>query len=139
MKKAFLVIALLWTAAIQAQNNEAAIRRLLQQQTEAWNRGDLEAFMQTYWQSDSLIFIGSNGVNHGWKKALEHYEESYPNKDAMGSLSFEIIEIKKLSGEYFFVTGKWMLRRKQDNPSGYYTLLIRKIRGQWRIVADHSS
>ena len=135
-----LAFLLLGTAAVQAQSKEdTAVRRLLQTQTEAWNRGDLEGFMQTYWKSDSLMFIGKNGVVWGWQKTLDNYKKSYPDKAAMGNLAFDVVEIKRLSEDYYYVTGKWMLQRTTDAPAGYYTLLLRRIAGAWKIVSDHSS
>jgi ketosteroid isomerase-like protein len=135
----FLLIALLPLTAMAQSGNERAIRNLLQHQTEAWNRGDLEGFMQTYWKSDSLMFIGKNGVVWGWQRTLDNYKKGYPDKAAMGKLSFDIIQVKKLSQKYYSVTGKWMLQREKDAPSGHYTLLLRRIGGQWKIVSDHSS
>lgn len=140
--KPFIFCVLLCTAVITAsaqQGNEKAIRNLLLHQTESWNRGDIEGFMQTYWHSDSLTFIGKSGVTRGWQKTLDNYKRNYPDKAAMGILSFDIIEVQKLSPEYYYVTGKWMLQRAADAPSGHYTLLLRKIKGTWKIVSDHSS
>lgn len=118
---------------------ESQIRQLLAQQTASWNRGDIEGFMQTYWKSDSLMFIGKNGVHFGWQETLENYKKGYPDSTAMGQLSFDIISIKKLSPEYFYVVGKWMLKRSIGDLSGHYDLLLKKIDGVWRIISDHSS
>lgn len=140
MKKTLLLLCLLLTIICQAQKNEeTVIRSLLHLQTQAWNRGDLDGFMQTYWHSDSLMFVGKGGVTRGWQNTLDHYKKSYPGKEAMGQLSFDIIQIKKISKDHFYVTGKWMLQRKSDDLSGHYTLLIKQIKGQWKIIADHSS
>lgn len=140
MKPAFLLLFLSATSFCSAQSNEeSAIRALLQTQTETWNRGDLDGFMQTYWHNDSLTFIGKRGVTHGWQQTLDNYKKGYPDKAAMGTLSFDIIEVKKLSDDYYYVTGGWKLQRATDAPSGYYTLLLRKINGAWKIVSDHSS
>jgi ketosteroid isomerase-like protein len=140
MKSLLLLLFLTVTAVAGAQSkNERAIRALLHIQTQAWNRGDLEGFMQTYWQSDSLLFIGKSGVTRGWQKTLDNYKRGYPDKAAMGTLAFDIIQVKKLSRKYYHVTGKWMLQRAADAPSGHYTLLLRKINGAWKIVSDHSS
>jgi ketosteroid isomerase-like protein len=140
MKSLLLLLFLSVAAVASAQpKNEKAIRSLLHTQTQAWNRGDLEGFMQTYWQSDSLLFIGKSGVTRGWQKTLDNYKRGYPDKAAMGTLSFDIIQVKKLSRTYYHVTGKWMLQRAADAPSGHYTLLLRKIGGAWKIVSDHSS
>lgn len=126
-------------ASFSQSSDEAAIRRLLTLQTQAWNAGNIEAFMQTYWKSDSLMFIGSKGVVRGWQQTLDNYKKGYPDTAAMGKLSFDIIQVKPVSKEYAFVVGKWMLRRSIGDVSGHYTLLLRKIRGEWKIVADHSS
>ncbi len=140
MKPYLLLFALFSSVVASAQSSaEGEIRKLLQTQTEAWNRGDLEGFMQTYWTSDSLQFIGKNGVTQGWQQTLDNYKRGYPDKAAMGTLAFDILELKKLSDDYYYVTGKWMLQRTADAPGGYFTLLLKKINGAWKIVSDHSS
>lgn len=140
MRSVFLSFLLLAGLFVHAQSKEdAAIRQILQTQTEAWNRGDIEGFMQTYWKSDSLLFIGKNGVRHGWQETLNSYKRGYPDTMAMGKLSFDLIEVRQLSPEYYFVVGKWMLARMAGNLSGHYDLLIRRIKGRWVIVSDHSS
>ena len=97
MKHLFILLVVLLSFAAAAQSgNDRAIRRLLQQQTEAWNRGDLEGFMQTYWKSDSLMFVGRNGVVWGWQRTRDNYKKGYNDKTAMGTLSFDIIQVKKL-------------------------------------------
>lgn len=140
MKKGLFLFLIFSATIVFAQNSdEAQIRGLLSAQTEAWNRGDLEGFMQTYWKSDSLLFIGKNGVSRGWQAALNNYRKSYPDTTAMGRLSFDVLVVKKLSPDYFYVVGKWMLTRTVGDLSGHYDLLLRKIKGRWVIVADHSS
>ena len=119
--------------------DESEIRSVLTKQTESWNNGDIESFMTTYWHSDSLMFIGKNGVKWGWQTTLENYKKSYPDTMAMGKLDFTILLIKKLSAEYYYVVGKWHLARSIGDLSGHYDLLFRKIKGQWFIIADHSS
>lgn len=140
MKKALFALLILFSIKSMAQpSEETAIRQLLERQTTSWNRGDVEGFMQTYWQSDSLMFIGKSGVTRGWQQTLNNYKKGYPDTAAMGKLTFDIIQIKPLSPEYYFVVGKWMLKRSIGDISGHYTLLMRRIKGEWKIVADHSS
>lgn len=139
MKIVILLTFLLCGTIAKGQSDEADIRGLLASQTTAWNKGDIAGFMQTYQQHDSLLFIGKSGVTRGWQQTLDNYKRGYPDKDAMGTLSFDILELRPLSAEYYFVVGKWMLQRKAGNLSGHYTLLLRKINGTWKIVADHSS
>lgn len=136
---AFLFLFFCVCAASAQQSDEAQIRRLLTEQTNSWNQGNLEAFMQGYWKSDSLTFIGKSGVTRGWEKTLANYKKGYPDTTAMGKLSFDILSVKKLSADYAFVIGKWMLKRTIGDLSGHCTLLFRKLKGRWMIVADHSS
>ena len=124
----------------QAQSaDEKSIRDILFDQTEAWNKGNLEDFMAGYWESDSLLFIGKSGVNNGWQKTLENYQKGYPDTTVMGKLNFDLLELRQLSPEYFFVVGKWHLQRSIGNIGGHFSLLFNKINGKWKIVADHSS
>lgn len=140
MKKLIFGLLLLLSFSVNAQTSaEKNIRALLQAQTKAWNSGDLEGFMQTYWKSDSLMFVGKSGVVWGWQQTLDNYKKGYPGKEAMGTLQFDIILVKALSDDYYHVTGKWMLTRTIGDVSGHYTLLLRKIDGAWKIVYDHSS
>ena len=147
MKKICLLLTLFISAVSFSQINsspgaggdEIAIRKILDEQTQAWNRGDLENFMQGYWKNDSLMFIGKSGINWGWKGTMARYKKGYPNTAAMGKLTFDILVVKKLSAEYYYVVGKWMLVRSIGDLSGYYNLLFKKISGMWVIVADHSS
>ena len=142
MKRKFLFALILlcsgYITKAQTQD-ETEILNLLSEQTKSWNKGDLEGFMHTYWKSDSLMFIGKNGVKWGWKATLDNYKKGYPDTAAMGQLSFDIIQVKELSAEYYFVVGKWMLKRTIGDLSGHYNLLMRKLNGKWVIVADHSS
>ena len=131
MKKIILLQLFLISISGFAQSkDEINIREILEGQTNAWNQGNIEKFMQGYWKNDSLMFIGKTGINWGWQKALENYKRGYPDTTAMGKLSFNIILVKKLSSEYYYVVGQWMLARSIGNLSGYYNLLFKKINGQ---------
>jgi uncharacterized protein (TIGR02246 family) len=120
-------------------NDEAAVRKVLANQVQAWNEGDLETFMQTYWKSDSLLFVGASGPTYGWQSTLEHYRQRYPDTVTMGKLNFDLLQVKLLSDEHSFVLGKWHLTRTTGDVGGYFTLLLKKIDGQWYIIADHTS
>lgn len=124
----------------RAQNkDEKEIRASLNAQILQWNKGDLTAFMKGYWNNDSLLFVGKSGPTHGYRQTLANYKKNYPDQAARGILSFNILKVEKLSPEYYFVLGKFMLKRSIGDASGHFTLLFRKIRGQWLIVCDHSS
>ena len=130
----------LWASTVFAQDKNArAILKLLDTQTAAWNKGDLQGFMKGYWENDSLRFIGKSGITYGWNNTLANYKRGYPDTAAMGKLQFTILVVKKLSPRYYEVVGKWYLKRSIGDASGHYTLLLRKIKGSWVIVSDHSS
>jgi ketosteroid isomerase-like protein len=123
-----------------SQDKDAdAIRQVLSVQTDAWNRGNIDEFMKGYWKSDSLKFIGQSGVTYGYDATLARYKRNYSDTAQMGKLSFDILEVKKLSPQYYFVLGKWFLKRSVGDIGGLYTLLFRKINGRWVIVVDHTS
>ena len=130
---------LVGTASFAQSRDELQIRKLLSDQNAAWNRGDIETFMKGYWENDSLMFVGKSGVTYGWSKTLSNYKRSYPETASMGKLTFTLIRLQKLSPEYFHVIGKWHLQRTVGNLEGHFTLLFRKIKGQWVIISDHSS
>jgi len=140
MKKYIVFVFIISVNFCYAQSkDETTVHQLLSDQTQAWNRGDIAGFMKTYWESDSLMFIGKNGITYGWTNTLNNYKTNYPDTAAMGKLSFDILMVKRLSFEYFQVIGKWHLQRSIGDLSGHYTLLLKKIKGRWVIISDHSS
>lgn len=141
MKSIIFLFVLLAGSSLHAQSNkdEKEIMGLLNRQTTAWNKGSLDEFMSGYWNNDSLMFVGKNGVTYGYANTLNNYKNNYDSPDKMGKLFFEIIKIKRLSPEYYWVLGKYFLKRKVGDAGGQYTLLVKKINGRWMIIADHSS
>ncbi len=133
-----IVITISSTATAQSKD-ELAIRNAMKEQLAAWNSGNIDRFMETYWQNDSLMFIGKSGVTYGWKKTLENYKKGYPDTAAMGKLDFTLLQVKRLSDSYFFVVGKWHLTRSIGNVGGMFNLLFHKIKNKWVIITDHSS
>lgn len=141
MRKQILTAAfcLLAISSFAQSGDEASIRHILDSQTKAWNEGNLEKFMVGYWESDSLMFIGSSGVTYGWQKTLDNYKRGYPSRDAMGTLTFNILQVQRIADDHFFVVGKWHLQRTAGDLKGHYTLIWKKIKGEWKIISDHSS
>jgi len=140
MKKIFLLLLLVGSLHIAyAQADEQAIRSVLAAQAAAWNNGSIDKYMHGYWNNDSLVFVGKNGPTYGYKQTLERYKKSYSDTAKMGKLSFDILQIRRLSSDYYFVLGKWALARSIGDVGGSFTLLFRRIKGKWWIVADHSS
>ena len=114
------------------------IKKVLSAQQNAWNEGNIEVFMQGYWPSDSLTFIGSKGLTYGWKKTLDNYKKSYPDKATMGKLQFDILKLDILSADAAILIGRYTLIREKDQPTGLFTLVWKKIDGKWVIVSDQT-
>jgi len=134
-----LLLLLLPFLAVTQNKDIETVKSILFAQQADWNRADIDAFMKAYWKSEELQFVGSSGVIYGWENTMARYKRNYPDKDAMGKLSFDILQTHRLSKKVIFMTGKFTLDRKNDRPTGYFTLTWRKIKGQWKIVADHTS
>lgn len=139
MKKLILFFVFVFVAHFVKAQDRQAILTLMHNQELAWNKGDIDGFMQGYWKSDSLVFVGKTGPDYGWQTTLDHYKKRYPGKAAMGKLKFTILQVKVLNPNNAFVLGGWHLKRIKDELGGYYTLWFKKIKGQWKIVCDHTS
>ena len=129
---------LLFSCSLFAQDKEA-VTKVLEDQREACNGGGSDGFMQGYWKSDSLVFVGKDAPVYGWQKTIERYKRGYPDKAAMGQLTFDIMQVKILDNNNAFVLGGWRLKREKDTLGGYFTLWFRKVNGEWKIVCDHTS
>jgi len=137
-----LVAMLFVNSFAEAKISEKETREisgLLDKQVLAWNEGNLEKVMQTYWNSEKLSFVGSRGPTYGWQETLDSYKKGYPDKAAMGKLKFTILELSKIDRKTVYVIGKFELTREMGNLSGHFTLVIQKIKNEWLIVSDHSS
>jgi|SRR5690348_4920904 len=116
-----------------------AIEKVLKTQEAAWNRGDIGEFMFGYWRSKYTEFENESGIYQGWDDVLKRYEKTYPNRVAMGQLTFSGLEIHVLSGNSAYVIGKYRLDREKDHPEGVFTLIFRKFDDGWKIVNDHTT
>ena len=140
MKNYIIVILLFLSTHLFAQNkDETIIRKMMITQEQAWNKGDITHFMEGYWENDSLVYIGKNGPTYGYLNTLHNYEKKYPDASYMGKLHFDVISVKPLGKDYYFLIGKWQLTRTIGDVGGHFTLLFKKINGVWKIIADHSS
>jgi beta-aspartyl-peptidase (threonine type) len=139
-----IAVILLAIASPVAQSKQdvkpiAAIRAVLDAQVAAWNRGDLEGYMDGYQRSPDIVFISGDRVTRGWKTVLDRYKRSYDTREKMGVLTFSDVEITMLGKDAAIVLGRWQLKRSKDEPRGRFTLLFRNTRAGWRIVHDHTS
>ncbi len=121
------------------EQDRKAIMEIFEMTEDAWNSGDIDRFMEGYWKSDKLVFVGSAGPTYGWEATRERYHASYPDRATMGKLDFEVLDIKKIDTQTVLLIGKFHLSRTIGDLSGHYTLIWQKIDGKWVIVADHSS
>ena len=115
------------------------ILNILEKQKIAWNDNDINKFMQGYLKSDKLVFSGSNGPVFGWNFVKDRYLKTYSTDELMGNLSFEINDLFALSKKVAILLGKFNLQRENEKLSGYFTLIFKKINGNWYIVSDHTS
>jgi len=138
MKKLSLLLTFL-LISLAGFSQEKEIKDLLEKQRQDWNKGDITAYMQGYWKSDSLLFVGKSGPKYGWNNTLENYKKGYPDKTAMGFLTFDIKEVRIVDTTHAFVLGAWSLKREKDEPHGFFTLLLQKFETGWKIIVDHSS
>ena len=121
------------------QTVAAAVLDVLDMQVEAWNEGDIDAFMAGYLNTEELRFTSGNEVQRGWRQTRQRYHERYPDRAAMGTLAFENLDVRVLSEHAAMVFGRFRLTRKADEPTGLFTLLFEQHGEQWLIVADHTS
>lgn len=123
-----------------AADADKEIRQAFALQVEAWNRGDLDGFMELYWKDEKLTFFSGDEVTTGWQKTFDRYRKKYQSEGKeMGRLTFSEIEVTGLTADAATARGRWRLKRTKDEPAGLFTLIFRRIDGHWRIVHDHTS
>ena len=123
----------------RSEKAAAEIRKVMNDQAAAWNRGDIDGFMQGYWNSPRLVFVSGTNVTRGWQPTLDRYKKSYDSRAKMGTLTFSDLEITILSKDSALVLGNWSLQREADKPGGKFTLIFRKFKDGWKVVHDHTS
>ncbi|GLR18342.1 YybH family protein [Portibacter lacus] len=131
-----LIGAMPFLSFSQSQEDQDAIRQVMALQQDAWNVGDLETFMAGYWKSEELRFTSSGRTSMGWQKTLDGYKKGYPTIEKMGKLKFEIFDIYPVEEKSAALTGSFYLTRSDEDLSGFFTLIFRKIDGEWKIISD---
>ncbi len=139
--RAFILLAsALSCVSIRAADPaETGIRAVLDAQADAWNRGDIDGYMNGYARGDATEFLGGDTITRGWQTVRDRYAKKYDSREKMGTLTFSEIEVQPLSADAALVIGRWALERKEDQPHGRFTLIFRKLPEGWRIVHDHTS
>jgi len=146
---AFMVAAIYLAAAnipaIARPEAGEQIRAVIRAQQEAWNRGDIDSFMNGYARgslqsgSDSTTFVSEDTVTRGWQTVRDRYKKKYSDREKMGMLTFSDLEITPLANDAAIALGRWKLKRAKDEPHGRFTLIFRRTSDGWRIVHDHTS
>jgi len=149
MPVAALAVIVLLMAAFPASANQKKprdssevkkIRAVLDRQVEAWNRRDLENFMAGYLNSQDLTFFSGGSNVSGWQTTLDRYRNRYQSEGKeMGRLEFTDTQIEMLGPASAFVRGHWRLKMSSSEPGGLFTLIFRKLHGEWKIIHDHTS
>ena len=134
-----LIAALVCAAPEQASTSVAEIKSVLTAQQDAWNRGDIDAFMNGYARSASTVFVSQDEVSRGWETVRDRYRVKYSDRTKMGTLTFSEIEVTMVSPDAAVVLGRWRLKRTSDEPHGRFTLIFKRLSEGWRIVHDHTS
>ena len=136
----FVALAAALLAEEPASNTAAPeIQNVLREQQDAWNRGDIDGFMNGYWRSDKTVFVSGDDVTRGWQRVLDRYKAKYSDRAKMGTLTFSEIEFTPLSDDSVVALGSWKLQRASDAPHGRFTLIFRHFPDGWKIVHDHTS
>ena len=145
---AFLLVAVI-PLSIQAQSSakpnkresriSANVRAVLEAQRDAWNRGDVEGYMDGYARSRDTVFVSGDNVSRGWQTVLDRYKKTYNSREKMGTLTFSDLEITPVGNDAAIVLGRWLLKRAADEPHGRFTLIMRRTKQGWKIVHDHTS
>jgi len=134
-----LIVTNVSAAPARTTNAVAQIQPVLHAQQDAWNRGDIDAFMDGYARSASTVFVSEDTIRRGWETVRDRYRKKYSNRAEMGTLTFANIEITMLSPDAAAVLGRWRLARAKDRPHGRFTLIFKRLPEGWRIVHDHTS
>lgn len=135
----FLTAATLGSTSLPAAEPKSEVENLIREQQDAWNRGDIDAFMNGYWRSDQTVFVSGDEVTRGWQKVLDRYKAKYSDRAKMGTLTFSVLEIKPISDDLTLVLGSWKLKRESDESHGLFTLIFQKFPEGWKIIRDHTS
>ena len=142
MKKLFLFLFIFLLSCSSQKLNVAEVKEEIQniinQQQNAWNDGNIEGFMEYYWNSEEFTFQSGNNRIRGWQSLLDRYKKNY-SEENQGKLNFSDIEINILTDEYIHVLGRWKVELADTTNQGLFTLLFKQLPEGWRIINDHTS
>ena len=139
---ALLLFTMSTLSSAQDQSNTKsieAIRAVIEAQRDAWNKGDIDGYMDGYDRTEATVFVSGDNVTHGWQTVRDRYKKNYDTREKMGQLTFSDLEFTVLGKDHVSVVGRWLLKRTSDEPHGRFTLIFKKTSKGWRIIHDHTS
>lgn len=140
MKSLLVILSIFFsTFAFSQAADETAIRKVMQEQQDAWNNYDIEGFMQGYWKSDSLQFYSRGYITRGWQQTLNNYKKNYTSKEQTGQLTFKLNSITPIEAGSYYIMGQYFLKRSIGDANGEFIIIFKKINGEWKIIADMST
>ena len=140
MKSLCFILFLCFSTIVFSQStDEIAIRKVMQDQQDAWNNYNIEGFMQGYWKSDSLQFYSRGYITKGWQQTLDNYKKNYTSKEQTGQLTFKLNSISPIEKGSYYIMGEYFLKRTVGDAHGEFIIIFRKINGEWKIIADMST
>ena len=140
MKSLLVILSICFSTFTFSQAaDESAIRKVMQEQQDAWNNYDIEGFMQGYWKSDSLQFYSRGYITRGWQQTLDNYKKNYTSNEQTGQLTFKINSIFPIEEDSYYIMGQYFLKRSVGDANGEFIIIFKKIDGEWKIIADMSS
>ncbi|WP_191858736.1 YybH family protein [Hanstruepera ponticola] len=140
MKSFYCIVLLFFSISVFSQSaDEIAIRKVMQEQQDAWNNYDIEGFMQGYWKSDSLQFYSRGYITKGWQQTLDNYKKNYTSKAQTGQLTFKLNSIAPIENGSYYIMGQYLLKRTVGDANGEFIIIFKKIDGEWKIIADMST
>jgi beta-aspartyl-peptidase (threonine type) len=139
MRSTLSLLLLAGCSTFDPAPEQSQVLKVLSDQAEAWNRGDLDRFLDGYWRSDQTVFAGGGNIHRGFDAMAARYRKTYDTREKMGTLTFDHLKFESIERDRAVVTGSWELQRAADKPGGVFTLILRKFPEGWRIVHDHTS
>ena len=137
---ALVGLTLIFLSCGSTKHSRLEIMSVLEAQEKAWSKGDIGGFMEGYWRSDSITFVGSRGLSYGYDTVLRNYKAGYPDRQSMGELNFDILSFKMLGRKNAFMIGQYHLKRQSmDDATGFFTIIWEKVDGEWVIISDQSN